>query len=69
MECKNCGRHYLYVSEDDGLCDDCFDYLNGHSSRNPAEPNVMLEKIQAMLEDDDEIEDEIEDDDMDRENW
>jgi hypothetical protein len=71
MVCKHCNRNSseTYVDDETELCHDCYDFLNGHSSYNPAAPNPMLEAVQAMLDDDGDYDDDIEDDDSERENW
>jgi len=69
MKCKNCERTDVYVNDEDGLCDDCYDFVAGYSSYDPAAPNPMLKAVQAMLDDNDGYDDEIDDDDSDRENW
>lgn len=52
MKCANCGRDYVFVFEADSLCEGCYDFLNGHSSYNPAKGHSrLLEAIQEAIED------------------
>jgi hypothetical protein len=72
MKCKNCGRDDIDVDDVDGLCDNCYDFVSGHSSYDPAKPNPVLDAVQEAIwrntgNDDDDYDND--DDDDDDESW
>lgn len=63
--CKRCKHDRKSATEgSDYLCDDCFDFMNGHRSGDPAIRNPVLEAVQEALWRNDD--DDFSDDDVDR---